>query len=93
VVFRSDRRVSTTSFTVIQEEAQGDQLVIREDPQADAPDSGQPRDLQPSDSTASEAAEATLNVPRDARTMTRLDIRDGEPVMTIYDNAGDQATR
>ena len=37
----------------------------------------------------SEVTEVTFNVAKDGKSMTRLEILDGEPVMTVYYSAGD----
>jgi hypothetical protein len=85
---RGDHRVSTVCFTVIHEEAAGEELVIREEHHTGSRDSNV-GDSERSADDESRAAEVTLNVPRNGKTMTRVDIRDEQPVMTVYRNAGD----
>jgi hypothetical protein len=92
-VSRGNHQAKTVRFTVFHEETRGDQLVIREEPEAGRPDSAVDRSPRPSVSPgSSEAVEVTLNVPRGGETMTRVDIRDGEPVMTVYHSVQDETT-
>jgi hypothetical protein len=93
VVSRGDKHVETVPFTIVHEETAGEQLVIRR--------GGQPREkLVIKHSGAGidyrmevESMEMTLNVARDAKSMTRMEIRGGEPVITAYFNAGEAGGR
>lgn len=93
VVYRGDKHVETVHFKVVQEDAAGEELVIRKD--------GQPREklmikhngAEISYRLEAESLDVTLNVAKDAQSMTRLEIRDGEPVITAYFIAGEAGHR
>jgi hypothetical protein len=93
VVSRGDKQADTVRFKILHEETEGEQLVIQKQGV-----SGQRLVVKhQGDEIAyrlqSEALEITLNVAKDGKSMTRLDIRDGEPVVTTYYNAGEIGNR
>ncbi|MBN1509288.1 MAG: hypothetical protein JW955_20755 [Sedimentisphaerales bacterium] len=93
VVSRGDKNVETVHFKVLHEETAGEQLVIRKD--------GEPRErlvIQHNGAEITyrlqaESMEVTLNVAKDAKSMTRLEIRGGQPALTCYFNAAEAANR
>jgi hypothetical protein len=93
VVSRGDKHVETVPFKVVHEETAGEQLVVCKD--------GQPREKLVIRHNGNgidyrleaESMEVTFNVARDAKSMTRLEIRGGEPAIMAYFNAGEADSR
>jgi len=82
VVSRYDGQASIVNFRVVQEEAAGEQLVIRGQFGIESAEFGSRRLL-------TEATDVTLYIPRNARTLKWVDVEAGGSKTTIYRNAGD----
>ena len=89
VVYRGDQQGKAVQFKVLHEETAGEQLVIRKENASDERFVVKHRGDEIAYRVQSEAAEVTFNVAKDGKSMTRLEILDGEPVMTVYYSAGD----
>jgi hypothetical protein len=82
VVSRHDGQASIVNFRVVQEEASGEQLVIRGESGIESPEFGNRRLL-------TDASDVTLYIPRDAKILKWVDVEAGGPKTTVYRNAGD----
>jgi len=82
VVSRRDGQASIVNFRVVQEEAAGEQLVIRGKSGIQNPEFGNRR-------LPTEASDVTLYIPRDAKILKWVDVEAGGPKTTIYRSAGD----
>jgi len=93
VVSRGDKKTDTVRFKILHEEADGEQLVIQKQGVSGQRLVVKHQGDQIAYHLQSEALEVTFNVAKDGKSMTRLDIRDGEPVITVYCNAGEAGDR
>lgn len=89
VVYRGDSQGKAVPFKVLHEEPAGEQLVIKKENASGERLVVKHQGDEIAYRVQSDAAEVTLNVARDGKSMTCLEIRDGEPVMTTYYNAGE----
>lgn len=93
VVRRGNKRAETVRFKVLHEETAGEQLVIQKQGCTGEKLVVEQQGAQVTYRLQKEALEVTFNVAKDGKSMTRLEIVDGEPVMTAYVNAGETADR
>lgn len=93
VVRRGNKRAETVRFKVLHEEPAGEQLVIQKQGCTGEKLVVEQQGAQVTYRLQTEALEVTFNVAKDGKSMTRLEIVDGEPVMTAYVNAGETADR
>jgi hypothetical protein len=89
VVSRGDRKAETVRFKVLHEETAGEQLVIQKKGSIGQRLVVKQKGAEVTYRLQSEALEVTFDVAKDGKSMTRLEIVDGEPVITTYFNAGE----
>lgn len=89
VVYRGDQQGKAVQFKVLHEETAGEQLVIRKESASGERFVVKHQGDKITYRMQSEVTEVTFNVAKDGKSMTRLEILDGEPVMTVYYSAGD----
>jgi hypothetical protein len=91
VVSRSSRQADTVPFKILHEEVTGEQVVIRQEPDqlSDASESRMAPASAHAGRPDSATSDVTIYVPRDGRSMTWIDMREGQPVVTMYRNAGE----
>lgn len=93
IVHRGGKQPESVRFKVVHEDTAGEQFVIRKEKTGGETLVIQQKGAEIAYRLQSEAAEVTLNVAQDGKSMTRVEIRDGEPTMTVYSNAGETANR
>lgn len=93
IVRRGGKQPELVRFKVVHEDTAGEQIVIRKEKTGGDKLVIQQTGAEITYRLQSEAAEVTLNVAHDGKSMTRVEVRDGEPTMTVYSNAGETANR
>jgi hypothetical protein len=89
VVSRGDKKAQTVRFKVLHEETEGEQLVIRKEGVSGERLVVKHNGARVTYRLQSEVPEVTFEVAKDGKSMTRMEIIDGEPVVTTYSNAGE----
>jgi len=91
IVWPGGRQPDTVRFKVIQEDAAGEQLVVRKEKSGSekVAVTQKEKGIEITYRVQTEPADVTFNVAKDGKSMTRVELRNGVPVTTIYLNAGD----
>ena len=89
VVRRGGKQPDTVRFKVVHEDTAGEELVIRKGQAGSDKVTSQQKGTEVMGRQQSDSAEVTFNVAKDGKSMTRVEIRGGQPATTTYFNAGD----
>jgi len=89
VVWRGGRQPDTVQFKIVHEDTAGEELVIRKEQGGHDKLTGDQQGAEVTRRLQSEPMEATFNVAKNGKSMTRVEIYNGEPVTLVYFNASD----